>query len=292
MKHLDLFSGIGGFALAAQWAGFETVAFCEKDPFCQKVLAKHWPDISCFPDIKSMIYRHKVDLLTGGFPCQPFSVAGKRKGVDDDRYLWPEMLRIIRKSMPTWVVGENVPGIVPVLDPIIESLESEGYTTESFLIPASLIGAPHKRERLWIVAHRNSRRCDRGSGDRQERHIQVDWQRHCQALQSEWPQFQPQSWPTFNAQEWLESSAQPNNLESQSPNRESISLPSEGSQPRATLGSRSPRPHWPAHQPPIPGVDDGLPNRVDRNKALGNAIVPQVVYPILKMIYEIENSLP
>src|SRR5689334_7839605 len=113
MKHLDLFSGIGGFALAARWAGFETFLFCEIDPFCQKVLNKNFPKVPIFGDIKFLsVQYHQVDILTAGFPCQPFSVAGKQKGKNDDRYLWPETFRIIKLSHPHWLILENVPGII------------------------------------------------------------------------------------------------------------------------------------------------------------------------------------
>lgn len=289
MNHLDLFSGIGGFALAAKWAGFETVWFCEKDKFCQRVLRKHWPLVSIADDIKTFTYNGHVDLLTAGFPCQPFSIAGKKKGKDDDRYLWPEVIRIGKKCRPTWMVLENVPGIIPMLDSILEDLEREAYTWQALLIPASAVGAPHKRERLWIIAHHNSKRFNERGDNRKERHFQDDWKRNVETLQSEWAQFVPESWEAFNAQDWLIS------------NSNSISMPQTDSE---LLSSRKgqkkwiesecsishKRFDWKKDQPPIPGVDDGLPNGLDRNKSLGNAIVPQVVYPILKLIYEIENA--
>ena len=153
--HLDLFSGIGGFALAAGWAGFETVGFCDNEPYAQAVLKKHWPNVPIHGDIKALdgtAYRG-VTLLTGGFPCQPFSNAGKRRGKDDDRYLWPQMLRVIQEARPTWIVGENVVGIIGLaLDQVCSDLEAEGYEVEPIIIPACGVDAPHRRNRVWVVA--------------------------------------------------------------------------------------------------------------------------------------------
>lgn len=158
---LDLFAGIGGFSLAGHWAGWETVAFVEWDSFCQKVLNKNFPNVPVYGDIKQFDgtqYTRTVDIICGGFPCQPFSDAGKRKGTADDRYLWPEMLRVIREVQPAWVVGENVAGLISmdggvVLESVCADLEGEGYSVQPFVIPACAVGAPHERERIWIVAH-------------------------------------------------------------------------------------------------------------------------------------------
>ena len=156
---LDLFSGIGGFSVGLESTGkFKTTAFCEKDKFCQKVLQKHWQGTTIFEDIRDIDGKKiKADVVTGGFPCQPFSTAGKRKGTEDDRYLFPEMLRIIKETQARWVVGENVQGIVnmsegKVLQGIHNDLETIGYEVQTFIIPASSQGAWHKRNRVWIVA--------------------------------------------------------------------------------------------------------------------------------------------
>ncbi len=156
---LDLFSGIGGFSVGLEATGkFKTVAFCEKDKFCQKVLHKHWQGTTIYEDIRDIDgTKIKADVITGGFPCQPFSTAGKRKGTEDDRYLFPEMLRIIKETQARWVVGENVQGIVnmsegKVLQGIHNDLETIGYEVQTFIIPASSQGAWHKRNRVWIVA--------------------------------------------------------------------------------------------------------------------------------------------
>lgn len=157
MKVLDLFSGIGGFSLGLERAGMETVAFCEIDPFCQKVLKKHWPNKPIYEDVRSLDYEGSVDLICGGFPCQPFSVAGKQKGDKDDRHLWPAMFELIKKYRPAWFIGENVVGFINMaLDNVLSQLESEGYETRAFVLPACAVGAPHRRERVWIVANTKS----------------------------------------------------------------------------------------------------------------------------------------
>ena len=166
MKHLDLFSGIGGFALGLQKVGFETVAFCEIDKYCQTLLNEKWKGFKIYNDVKEITKeRLKADevelpeIITGGFPCQPFSVAGKQKGTSDDRHLWPEMFRIIKELKPRWVIGENVKGLINlengmVFESVCTNLEGEGYEVRAFNIPAAGVGAPHRRERIWIVAHR------------------------------------------------------------------------------------------------------------------------------------------
>lgn len=157
MNMLSLFSGIGGLDLAAEWAGMKTVAFCERDKFCQKVLAKHWPAIPCFGDVttlKGSDVNEPIDLISAGYPCQPFSVAGRRKGKDDDRYLWPECSRIIDELRPPWFVGENVAGhITNGLDAVCDDLESKGYAVQTYVFPASAVGAYHRRDRCFVVAN-------------------------------------------------------------------------------------------------------------------------------------------
>ena len=229
-EHLDLFSGIGGFALAAKWAGFRTITFCEWDKFCQKVLRKNFPDVPIFGDIRELDgTKYKgVELLTGGFPCQPFSIAGKQKGKDDDRYLWPEMLRIISEAQPTWIIGENVAGIVNMaLDQVLIDLEAQGYAAWPFIIPACAVGAPHRRDRVWILAYSNSNR--------------------------------------LQGREWrMQEIEKPN---------------------KTMLSSASYEHAW--NNVPTPyfcRASDGIPHRVDRVRSLGNAIVPQLAYEIMKGI--------
>ena len=165
MKLLDLFSGIGGFSYGLERIGFKTIAFCEMDKYCKLVLQKHWKGVKIYNDVREITKaRFETDgiefpeIITGGFPCQPFSVAGKQKGTSDDRHLWPEMFRIIKEFKPRWVIGENVKGITNIQDGMVfetvcTDLEGEGYEVRAFNIPAAGVGAPHRRERIWIVAH-------------------------------------------------------------------------------------------------------------------------------------------
>ena len=162
LKILDLFSGIGGFSLGLESTGyFETAAFCEIEPYCQKVLKKHWPDVPIFDDIRKLKGKDigAIDIITGGYPCQPFSVAGKQKAEQDPRHLWPEYFRLIQELRPTWVIGENVSGHIKLgLDTVLEDLASEGYSTRTFSI-SLLASVQTKRRRVWILA--NSKRLGR-----------------------------------------------------------------------------------------------------------------------------------
>lgn len=177
MTHGSSFSGIGGFDLAAEWVGWQNLFNCEIDPFCQTVLKHHFPDAEQFTDIRTAdfaVYRGLIDVFTGGFPCQPFSTAGKQKGTEDDRYLWPEMLGVIRVVQPRWVVGENVYGIVSwsdglVFEQVCADLEAEGYEVQPYVLPACGVGAPHQRYRTWFVAHR----ADAGIEDVRERKDEI-----------------------------------------------------------------------------------------------------------------------
>jgi len=175
LTHLSLFSGIGGLDIAAEMARIRTVGQCEWADFQTKILEKHWPDVPRWRDIRTLTAEsfyertglRTVDIISGGFPCQPFSVAGERKGKDDDRYLWPEMLRVIREIRPTWVIGENVPGIINLaLDTVLSDLEDERYSAQAFVIPACGVDAPHKRERVCIVAY-SINRCSTLRWDRE-----------------------------------------------------------------------------------------------------------------------------
>jgi DNA (cytosine-5)-methyltransferase 1 len=167
MNHGSLFSGIGGFDLAAQWSGWTNKFHCEWNPFGQKVLKHYWPEAESYSDITKTdftLWRGKIDILTGGFPCQPYSQAGKRLGKEDDRHLWPEMLRAIREIQPRYVVGENVSGLVNwnggmVFNEVQAELEAEGYEVTPFILPACAINAPHRRDRIWFVAYSKNSRC-------------------------------------------------------------------------------------------------------------------------------------
>jgi DNA (cytosine-5)-methyltransferase 1 len=164
MRHGSLFSGIGGFDLASEWMGWENVFHCEWNPFGQKVLNYYWPNAITYHDITKTdftIHRGRIDIITGGFPCQPYSSAGKRLGKEDSRHLWPEMLRAIREIQPTWIVGENVRGLTNwngglVFDEVQAELEAQGYEVTPFLLPACAVNAPHRRDRIWFIAYSSS----------------------------------------------------------------------------------------------------------------------------------------
>ena len=173
MNHLGLFEGIGGFSLAARAVGWHTIAWCEINDFCQKVLSYHFPEAKKHDDIRKTdftIYRGKCDILTGGFPCQPFSIAGKQLGTEDERHLWPEMLRAIREIQPRWVVGENVGGILNwnggmVFEQVHIDMENEGYEVQAFVLPAVAVNAPHRRDRVWFIAYKNANKDGRTSNE-------------------------------------------------------------------------------------------------------------------------------
>lgn len=164
MRHGSLFSGIGGFDLAASWMGWDNIFQCEKDRFCRRILRHYWPDTKLFDDVRgfeAVEFRGTVDVISGGFPCQPFSIAGKRRGTKDNRHLWPEMCRVIGQVRPRWVVGENVHGFVNwrkglVFGQVQADLEAEGYEVWTYVLPACGVGAPHRRNRVWIIAHADS----------------------------------------------------------------------------------------------------------------------------------------
>lgn len=169
---LDLFSGIGGFSLGLERAGMQTAAFCEINPYCRQVLKRHWPSTPIYTDIHQLTERrlhhdniHTIDLICGGYPCQPFSVAGKQRGEKDPRHLWPQMYRLIRELRPRWVVCENVAGhIERGLDSVLDDLAAANYTTTTFVVPACAVGLPHRRDRVWIVAYAAGLRRGRALG--------------------------------------------------------------------------------------------------------------------------------
>lgn len=290
MRHLDLFAGIGGFSLAARMAGWETVAHCEINPYCQQVLHKHFPNAKLHADIKELDgtqYRGTVDIITGGFPCQPYSLAGKRRGKDDERHLWPEMRRVYREVAPSWIVGENVRGLVNwngglVFEEVQADLESDGYEVIAGLLPAAGVSAPHKRDRVWFVAH------TRGDGYQRWK-IGGD---RCEESKSQGVR-QEREWFRTNVERTAPEgyAANPNDVGLQGRSASARSEETGGyTQPLYALGDC---PSYWDNFPTKSGVcrgNDGVPNRVDRIKALGNAIVPQVSVQIFKAINQY-NSL-
>lgn len=203
MKHISLFSGIGGFDLAAEWIGWQNIASCEINPFCNKVLAHHWPDAYHHNDIHTLTFdllNEEISkkypewqsddiILTGGFPCQPYSQAGKRLGKEDSRHLWPEMLRVIREVRPKYIVGENVSGLVNwsdglVFEEVQVDLENEGYEVQAFILPACAVDAPHRRDRVWFIA-KNTVSDGRIFGKTEKERTEIREQRNACARNSE-----------------------------------------------------------------------------------------------------------
>jgi len=317
VRHGSLFSGIGGFDLAAQWAGWENVFQCEKDEYCLAVLKKNFPHVKRFGDIKETnfrLFRGLIDVLSGGFPCQPFSQAGKRGGVSDDRYLWPEYERAIDEIRPRWVVGENVIGIKNMaLDLVCQSLESRDYEVRPVVIPASAVGAWHRRERIWIIAHRDGALCSGGIRPQPPQGRNTHALDTSLAENSEPPnvdsiglkgrgalRFMDREDATQSGSEkygqgdseTLDISPRPTDL-----NREGLQgyprheVDPQGRSIDARLGFSS---YWESHWLEVVAGfcrnNDGVPSRMDRIKSLGNAIVPQVAHEIFKAINEIESQ--
>ena len=269
LSHGSLFSGIGGFDLAASWMNWTNVFQCEKDEWCRKILAKNFPQSKQFADIKDFDgkeYTGTIDVISGGFPCQPFSVAGQRKGKDDDRYLWEEMLRVVGEIKPTYVVGENVTGIIGMaLDTVLSDLETQGYTTETFIIPACGKNAWHRRDRVWIVAYAHS----------------IGW--HNEQKKSVKPLFNGNGNDTIKEQSRRQQQCRVSQSGFISTNTNNTGC--EEQREQFTDGTKQFAPKcssWWETEPGMGRVVDGLSGRVDRLKGLGNAIVPQVAFEIFK----------
>ena len=293
LKALDLFSGIGGFALGLEnTGGFETTAFCEIDPFCKKVLNKHWPEVQIYDDIKQLTAARlaedghgQIDIITGGFPCQPFSVAGRKQGINDDRDLWPEMFRLIQETRPTWVIGENVAHFIKMaFTRTVSDLEGEGYSVQAFIIPACAVGAPHRRDRVFIIAHLNSERLCARRDYRERGSLLSHSKRNTEKNQQKGQQWQL----GFNA--IFENITDLNSLSLQRHMQEPLSR-QRALQGRNADGSDPHSRERPALPEPLLGRElYGLSNGVDRIKALGNAVVPQIPEMIGEAILEVEKK--
>ena len=308
LTHFSLFSGIGGLDLAAEWAGFKTIGQVEQADYPYRVLQKHWPNVPKWRNIEDVTadairdagIEHRPTVLSGGFPCQPFSCAGLQKGAGDDRYLWPEMLRVVQELRPAWVVGENVAGIVNMaLDDVCADLERAGYACRPFLLPAASVGAPHKRDRVFVVAHDDRDGCegingnDRGPGAgtvRGQRPPAAGLRRREIA-----PNPLRSGREELNAP--LVSTRQGFGSRSTDPGDVLYSDLCVGASERSPgrVGRLAqPIPGWggampsPVLEPGVCGVVDGVPSRVDRLRALGNAVVPQQAFPIFQAIAAIE----
>ena len=287
LRHLDLFSGLGGFSLGLEaTGGFETVAFCDIEKFSRKVLKKHWPNVKQYKDIKELTYEQikedtlaPIDIVTGGYPCQPFSIAGSQRGEKDTRHLWPDMFRIVKECKPTWVIGENVSGHIKLgLDTVLQDLESEGYSVRAFSISASSIGANHQRERVWIIAHSNME----------------NTRQHGRRIESTW---NTESIGPRTSEE-TERSSDTNKINGSS-ERASLVGESSDANSQGLQGRRSEqqlrkdetkRPtswdSWWESEPSVGRVANGIPHRVDRLKGLGNSLVPAIPFIIGQSILE------
>lgn len=303
MTHLSLFSGIGGLDLAAEAAGFVTVGQCEWADYPTKVLERHWPDVPRWRDIRTLTGEsfhertglRTVDVVSGGFPCQPFSVAGKQKGKGDERYLWPEMIRVVRELAPRWVVGENVPGILRIAaGDVVADLEREGYDVAVFDFEAAAVGAPHKRERVAFVANCAEQRNGQLSvQQRTTRSSDIDLDRNghdvadaCRAgLQGREQRGAPE--PGFRAPKPQGSAVEcrADVSDAARSERERRGRPAEPAE-----GGRLAIRGWWSAEPDVGRVAHGIPHRVDRIRCLGNAVVPQQFYPIFRAIMEVEAS--
>lgn len=325
---MGLFEGIGGFSLAARWAGWNTPVMVEWNTYCQSVLKKNFPDATIFSDIRNFDgrpYAGQIDIVTGGFPCQPFSTAGKRAGTNDDRYLWPEMYRIIREVAPAWVVGENVAGLLSmdggrVFAGILADLENAGYRTEVYLIPALAVGAPHRRDRLWIVAHRYDIERDRSQGawNGRAEPSNENSGHTANAQRWTWPQGRKPKHNEWGKQE------QENRHEIRNGVKAGVEITADANSARRERQRRNggeilrkQEPggccagHWSEHwyevATRICGVAHGLPAGLDgiggvpkattkgkahRLEALGNAIVPHIAYQIFDAINQFECTTP
>lgn len=324
LVHGSLFSGIGGFDLAAEWAGWQNAFHCEWNEFGQKILKYYWPNAKSYGDITQTdftIWRNRIDVLTGGFPCQPYSVAGKRKGKEDERHLWPQMLRAIRELSPTYIVGENVAGLLSwndglVFNEVQTDLENEGYEIQPLLLPACAVNAPHRRDRIWFVAYSARNRYDRNS--RTERNNmdrkqptnkeQTGDGRTGETIGLSFKQFVADT--KSQQSEWLELGKQREISEQEQKqfrgsNSENI-ITNTGLLGQAKCEQQTTRfierSCWEGFptQPPICSGNDGVSSRLDgitfqkwraeSVKAFGNAIVPQVAYQIFKAINAHERS--
>ncbi len=292
--------------------GWQNIFHCEKDPFCQKILKHYWPNAETIGDIKEFNakkYRNKIDIITGGFPCQPFSTAGERKGTADDRYLWPDMLRVIREIQPAWVVGENVYGLVSwqeglVFEQVHLDLEAEGYQVTAFVLPAAGINAPHQRYRVWIIAHNPGVAAKRKQeADPNAEGLRWRGTRICGKAQKG-PDTRGNRKPNglYKAQ-----------LAETDPNANGEGLEGRPKFGRVETGrqktfqqfirlyKRGQWRNWPG-QSPLCGGDDGLPTGLDgitlskwkaqSIKMFGNAIVPQMAVCIFESINTYEQSPP
>ena len=291
LRHFDVCSGIGGFSLGFRWAALsEPVAFCEIDPYCQKVLAKNFPNIPIFNDVKELVNDRPEstrtipdhDILTSGYPCQPFSVAGQRRGEEDERNIWRFVFEIVKRKHPTWCVFENVYGHIAMgLDQVLHDMESEGYTTQTFVVPACSLNAPHKRDRLWIVCNLADTKSEGLQGlDKRSPTISTERDEITDI-------------GTKGSRDKNVANTKCMGRESRTSVREELAREESHGKfnNRSTDGSAQERARsWWDVEPNVGRVAYGIPSRVDRLRGLGNAIVPQIAMQIGLSIKEAMND--
>lgn len=322
MKVLDLFSGIGGFSIGLEKAGFETVAFCEIERYCQEVLRRHWPDTPIYDDVRSLTAEQlradgivRPDVIVGGYPCQPFSVAGKQRGAEDDRHLWPEVYRLIKEIRPTWGIFENVAGHITMgLDEVLSDLEAEGYAARPFVIPACGVDAPHRRDRVWVVAHANgegqsdvpqheqwvARTATVGDTLRDGRPTTevgaVAGKASDGGTEGQGVAVQPSGASGREHSEGLEGNTEQSSDVADTSSQRLQGRAEEQAHRVGDLQGQSERSgenradFW-AVEPNVGRVANGVSNRSHRIKALGNAVVPQIPEQIGRIIKQLEGAL-
>ena len=291
LRHFDVCSGIGGFSLGFRWAALsEPVAFCEIDPYCQKVLAKNFPNIPIFNDVKELVNDRPEstrtipdhDILTSGYPCQPFSVAGQRRGEEDERNIWRFVFEIVKRKHPTWCVFENVYGHIAMgLDQVLHDMESEGYSTQTFVVPACGLNAPHKRDRLWIVCN---------LADTESEGLQ-GFDKRSSTISTERDKITDIG--TKGSRDKNVANTKCMGRESRTSVREELARKESHGKfnNRSTDGSAQERARsWWDVEPNVGRVAYGIPSRVDRLRGLGNAIVPQIAMQIGLSIKEAMND--
>jgi len=321
LRHVDLCSGIGGFALGFEWAGLsKPVLFCDIEPWSRKILAKHWPDVPIEEDVKVLANEPEripeCSILTAGYPCQPFSQAGKRRGEEDDRHIWPYIREIVAQKRPTWCVFENVYGHLSMgLDTVLFNLETDGYSTRPFIVPACGVDAPHRRDRIWILGYSDNARgrTSRRTTDEKRQETEQGWQEQSQSgisgssadvgdtkgiRRERWSEADGRTRQAYQ-QEQSKSQVRgkPSGSSAYVANADSIRSQGFGSERHAMeqIGLCRGEAGWQTNfwkpEPPVGRVANGIPRRVDRLRGLGNAIVPQIAMQIGLTIKAVNDAI-
>jgi DNA (cytosine-5)-methyltransferase 1 len=290
MRHVDICSGIGGFALGFQWAELSSpVLFCDIEPWSRKVLAKHWPDVPIAEDVKELANDPDglvpdCDILTAGYPCQPFSLAGERRGTEDDRHIWPYILSIVKAKRPSWCVFENVYGHVTMgLDEVLFDLEGQGYAARPFIVPACAADAPHRRDRVWIVARNVGDTYSQQRGATQkDRGVDLD-----RAVLDQRQGREEADAPERSGGNVANSNSA--GLQGRENARSTSQSRAQRDEQSARRSERADGQNW-LPEPAVGRVANGIPRRVDRLRGLGNAIVPQIAMRIGQTIRAVEEQ--